>query len=137
MYFLLNNVNVQHKGSLFFLIFFIIGCQNRATSGLLITRGIVVNHCKEEITDIKVIHKPTNAVASFSGILSGTTAEIGFPEKELLALEALVIWNEGNISYQKKLQLPQKKQFKTAAAQRLVYSIYSGGIVKVEFVNDF
>ena len=85
MYFLLNNVNVQHKGSLFFLIFFIIGCQNRATSGLLITRGIVVNHCKEEITDIKVIHKPTNAVASFSGILSGTTAENRLPRKRAIS----------------------------------------------------
>jgi hypothetical protein len=125
------------KNLLFLLIFFTLGCQNTATTGFLITRGIVVNYCKEEITDIKIIHLPTNAVASFSGILSGTTAEIGFPEKELLAFEAIVIWNEGDTSYQKKLQLPQKSPFKTVAPQRLVYSIFTGGIVKAELVTDF
>jgi len=33
--------------------------------------------------------------------LSETTEEIGFPEKELLAIEAIVLWKEGDISYQK------------------------------------
>lgn len=122
---------------LFLLLIFILGCQSTSSTGLLVTRGIVVNYCKEKITDIKVIHLPTNAVASFSGILSGTTAEIGFPERELLAFEAIVIWNEGDTSYKKKLQLPQKKQFKTVAAQRLVYSIFPEGVVKVELDNDF
>ena len=125
---MLNLRYYQHKSLLFLLIFFTLGCQNTATTGLLITRGIVVNYCKEDITDIKIIHLPTNAVANFSGILSGTTAEIYFPEKELLALEAIVIWNEGDISYKKKLQFPHKKQFKAVGVQRLVYSIFPEGI---------
>ena len=126
-----------HKGLFFFLILFTIGCQNTATTGFLITRGIIVNHCQEEITDIKIIHLPTNAVAIFSGVFSGVTAEIGFPEKKLLALEAIVIWSENDISYQKKLQLPQNSQLKTVVPQRIVYSIFAGGIAKVELVNDF
>lgn len=132
------NVKCYSRNNLLFLVLiFILGCQSTSSTGHLVTRGIVVNYCKEEITDIKVIHLPTNAVASFSGILSGTTAEIGFPEKELLALEAIVIWNEGEISYKRKLQLPKKKQFKTVASQRLVYSIFPEGIVKVELEYDF
>jgi len=82
-------------------MYFTVGCQNTVTTGPLITRAIIVNHYQVEITDIKIIHLPTNAVASFSGGLSETTAEIGFPEKELLAIEAIVLWKEGDISYQK------------------------------------
>jgi len=126
----------KHRSLLFFLICFTFGCQNTVTTGPLITRGIIVNNCQEIITDIKIIHLPTNALASFSGVLSETTAEIGFPEKELLAIEAIVIWKEGNNSYQKKLQLPQNSQLKAIVPQRLVYSIFTGGVVKVELVNE-
>jgi hypothetical protein len=126
----------QHKCVLLILLFLTIGCQNTGTTGFLITRGVIENHCKEEITDIKIMHLPTNAVATFSGVLSGTTAEIGFPVKELLAIEAIVIWREGDNTYQKKLQLPRPSQLKTVAPQKLIYSVFTKGIIEVKLVND-
>jgi len=134
---MINVKHFQHKSLFLFLIFLITGCQSTATTGFLITRGIIENNCKEEITNVKIMHLPTNAVATFSGVFPGTTAEIGFPEKELLALEAIVIWKEGNISYKKKLYLPKSSKLGTTTPQRLVYSIFTGGIAKVELVNDF
>lgn len=119
-----------------FIISFIIGCQNTSMSGILITRGVIVNHCPNEITDIKIVHLPTKAVASFSGIFTGKTAEIGFQKRELLAVQAIVIWKEDGALYQKKLQLPQDHQSKSSTPQRLVYSIFTKGNVKAELVSD-
>ncbi len=41
-------------------MYFTVGYQNTTTTGPLITRSIIVNQCQEEITDIKIIHLPTN-----------------------------------------------------------------------------
>ena len=83
---------VQYKFVLLILLFLTTSCSNTSKTGFLITRGVIENHCEEKITDIKIIHLPTHAVATFSGIFSGTTAEIGFQSRSPCYLERRFIF---------------------------------------------
>jgi len=132
-----NNNFFQHPCLYILLVLLFIGCKSITTSPLLITRGVIINNCEIEITNIKIVHLPTNAIASFSGILSGTTADISFSQRELLAHKAIVSWQEGNLSYQSQLKLTDHQQLTNSVSQRLVYSIYTGGVAKVQLTNDF
>lgn len=120
--------------SIFFL--FTVSCQSTTTLGYQINRGIVGNYSGNEITDVKVTHLPTKAMASFSNILSDTTAEIGFAKRELLAKKAIITWVENGIRYQRNLTLPEIEQSEIQFPQQLVYSIYSDGVVGVDLARD-
>ena len=110
-----------------------------AQQHIMIDRAIVLNATTQKITDVKVLHEPTNRAGQINMILPQTTLELGFSGKPMLARQAIVSWRDGTgIRREVALALPQNP----AAAQdgrlmNLVYIIHSSGTatVRLDYVK--
>ena len=110
-----------------------------AQKHIMIDRAIVLNATTNKITDVKVLHEPTNRAGQINMILPQTTLELGFSGKPMLARQAIVSWRDGTgIRREVALALPQNP----AAAQdgrlmNLVYIIHSSGTatVRLDYVK--
>jgi len=122
------NCNIFLLG-LFFLL--ILGC---ARPHVLLGRTVILNATTDKITDVKVLHQPTNKSGSVNVILPQRALDIAFSGAPMLADEATVSWKDGQgIAREVTLQLPYSR---TAADEgrimNLVYIIYSGGVATVQ-----
>lgn len=106
---------------------------------VMIDRAIVLNATTKKITDVKVLHEPTNRSGQINMILPQTTLELGFSGKPMLARQAIVSWRDGaGVRREVALALP----LNPAAAQdgrlmNLVYVIHSSGTatVRLDYVK--
>lgn len=113
-----------------FLCLLVVGC---ARPHVLLGRTVILNATTDKITDVKVLHQPTNKSGSVNMILPQRTLDIAFSGAPMLADSAIVSWKDGQgVSREVALELPYNR---TAAddgrLMNLVYVIYSGGIAKV------
>ena len=110
-----------------------------AQKHIMIDRAIVLNATTQKITDVKVLHEPTNRSGQINMILPQTTLELGFSGKPMLAQQAIVRWRDGaGVRREVMLALP----LDPAAAQdgrlmNLVYVIHSSGTatVRLDYVK--
>jgi hypothetical protein len=112
------------------LTLMLLGCGQQH---VMIDRSIFLNATTKKITDVKVLHEPTNRSGQINMILPQSTLDLGFSGRPMLAQQAIVSWRDGaGVRREVALVLPQKP----AAAQdgrlmNLVYVIHSSGTVTV------
>jgi len=107
-----------------------LGC---ARPHVLLGRTVIVNATSDKITNIKVLHQPTNKSGSVNMILPQRTLDIAFTGAPMMADRAIVSWTDGQgISREVTLTLPYDQTAATdERIMNLVYVIHPGGIATV------
>jgi hypothetical protein len=108
----------------------ILGC---AKQHIMIDRAIVLNATTKTITDVKVLHEPTNRSGQINMILPQTTLELGFSGKPMLARQAIVSWRDGaGVRREVALALPHDPAaVQEGRLMNLIYVIHSSGTATV------
>ena len=123
------------KAVILMCVFSVIGCQNilkarRPMVGL----GIVENTTNSQLKNVKVMHLPTRASVSTSGILPHQRLVLGFEPRELRGETAIVSWNGNGQMYKVTLDVPQVQVTDKADIMTLVYRLHTGGRVTAHLI---
>jgi hypothetical protein len=94
---------------------------------------LVYNATADTITDVRIIHEPTNRVGSVSLILPGKSLDIGFPGQPMLARKGILSWRDGaGRGWQVELPLPYDRAVaEQGRVMALVYVISASGNASV------
>ena len=105
---------------------------------MILDRAVVRNDTSGIITEVKVVHEPTEKTGAVSMILPHNTFELGFAGQPMLGEHAIVTWRDPE-GYLKKIEvpLPDNPDAKTKDKNFiLVYTIQSGGVVLVHLESS-
>lgn len=119
-----------------FLLFVVLsGC---AKPPNMTDRVLVENASEWKVTEVKVLHKPTNRLGEVSAILPQQSLDIGFPKQPLLANRALIRWVDGQgISRSDELSIPyDAAAAKAEKAMSLIYILHPSGSVTAHLQNS-
>jgi len=107
------------------------GC---SSSPVLLSRVVVVNATNNKITDVKVLHLPTQKSGQVNLILPLKTLDIGFSAAPMMAQKSVVSWRDATgFQHEVPLTLPQDKTAaKSGQVKELVYTIQPTETVTVE-----
>ena len=98
---------------------------------ITIHKGIVENTTNLEIKNFRLVHLPTHATLSLSGILPFNKAELGILPKALLGTQAKLSWKVSDIQYSQILNLENLSTNVQVRDYVLIYRIYAKGIATV------
>jgi len=116
-------------------VFSVIGCQNISKVGRpMVELGIVENTTNSQLKNVKVMHLPTRALVSTSGILPHQRLVLGFEPTELRGETAIVSWYSNGQKYKVTLDVPQVQVTDKADNMTLVYRLYTGGRVTAHLI---
>ncbi len=100
---------------------------------ILVNKALVVNETGERITDIRIVHRPTNKYAAVNLILPHEVFSLGVFEQRMLGSEADVSWRYGDGPLRhRRLTLPTLASLPHVDADEvmvLVYSITAADVV--------
>lgn len=128
-------------------LFYLLSASGCTTSGwsnanslqddsFLISRGIIKNTSRYEISDVNILHLPTRAIAGVSAILPHTAAEMGISPRKLKADSAVLTWHQQAQQYEVKLVLPKEPVRSESTYFMIVYEIFPGGEAVVSLMPD-
>ena len=102
---------------------------------VLLSRVVVVNATNNTITDVKVLHLPTQKSGRVNAILAQKNLDIGFSSAPMLAHQAVVSWHDSDgFPHEVPLTLPKDNvAAKNGKIRELVYVIHPTDMVTVEF----
>lgn len=102
---------------------------------VLLSRVVVVNATNNTITDVKVLHLPTQKSGRVNAILAQRNLDIGFSSAPMLAHQAVVSWRDSDgVPHEVPLTLPKDNvAAKNGEIKDLVYVIHPTDTVTVEF----
>lgn len=106
----------------------------------LLNQGIVVNNTASRLTEIKVLHTPTNRFVSINQILPYETFSLGFFEKKMQGEKAVVSWksDQSDFVHKREVILPVSEPSlrPSTDAMTLIYTIVPSGEVSVQMVHS-
>ena len=70
------------------------GCAS--TPSVMLGRAIIRNATAQRMTDVRVLHKPTNRIGAVTALLPGRELDLGFPRQAMLATHGDVSWTDGD-----------------------------------------
>jgi hypothetical protein len=124
-------INQRTTLAILTLILAFVGC---AKPPVMVDRVLVQNATTSKITDVKVLHEPTNRMGKVNAILPQSALDIGLPRQPMLARQAVVSWRDSmGRERQVKLELPYDRSLaKEHRAVSLMYIIHASGRVTVD-----
>ena len=125
------NIHVTNKLIIFLFIVVVSGC---AAQHVVFDQAIIRNETHEIISQVKVLHEPTEKFGEVHSILPQTSFNLGFSKQRMLGKSAIITWTSNDGQKNKaELTLPRTPS-KVAKGQtmRLVYTIHPRGYVTVE-----
>ncbi len=123
------------KAIILMCVFSVIGCQSISKVGRpMVGLGIVENTTNSELKNVKVMHLPTRASVSTSGILPHQRLVMGFEPTELRGETAIVSWHSNGQMYKVTLDVPQVQVPDKADTMTLVYRLHTGGRVTAHLI---
>ena len=108
------------------------GCAVSTNGTQSLDQSIIINSTSKTCLDVKVLSSPSRTEYSVSRILAGSTAEIGFPPKDLLDEKAIISWTVGSQRHRVHLLLPRTAISGTAA---LTYQLLPDGRATVHVAS--
>jgi hypothetical protein len=96
--------------------------------------GIVENTTNSQLRNVKVIHLPTRASVSTSGILPHQRLVLGFEPTELRGETAIVSWYGNGQMYKVTLDVPKVRVTDKTDIMTLVYRLHTGGRVTAHLI---
>ncbi|MCP4253663.1 MAG: hypothetical protein GY775_09685 [Candidatus Scalindua sp.] len=115
--------------------FSVIGCQYISkVSRPMVGLGIVENTTNTELKNVNVMHLPTRASVSTSGILPHQKLVLGFEPTELRGETAIVSWYGNGQMYKVTLDVPKMQVYDKADIMTLVYRLHTGGRVTAHLI---
>jgi len=103
---------------------------------VLINQVVVRNATGSTITDVTILHLPTNRFGAVNAILPGKTLDLGLSGKghPMLAEQGVVHWRDGNgLEWSVSLQLPHHQSPGDGKHPvRLSYVIFPQGLATVD-----
>ena len=100
----------------------------------MVELGIVENTTNSQLKNVKVMHLPTRALVSTSGILPHQRLVLGFEPKELRGETAIVSWTGNGQMYKVTLDVPQVQVTDKADIMTLIYRLHTGGRVTAHLI---
>lgn len=99
-----------------------------------IVLGVIENATRFEVTNVRVIHRPTGALVGFSPILPFQKAELGIPPRQLMSNIAIVSWTHQGERYEVTLDIPRESAQGMEGEMILLYTIGLLGDISVKLL---
>lgn len=126
----------NHFACVFFVLFVVLsGCSR---TPMMADRVLVKNASDWKVTEVKVLHEPTNKIGSVNAILPQESLDIGFPKQPLLARRAIIRWVNGQgQSKSGVLEIPyDASAAKAEKTISLIYVLHPSGSVSAHLVDS-
>lgn len=134
----MRQIHIPCSISLLLLVLIVLsGC---ARHEKLLNQGIVVNNTASRLTEVKVLHIPTNRFVAINQILPYESFSLGFFEKKMRGKKAVISWksDQSDFVHKREIVLPvaEPSLRSSTDVMTLIYTIAPSGEVFVQMVRS-